>query len=122
MIVHVSSAFLPGQDLCSVSVCPQCLWKWLDTQALYGAKVIRNRLDGRERDSGGGRGIYRKKSPLNFKNIENCVCRLSLLPFIPPSTVPRRALKAVVEQQVWLETMHLRHEQIKSSRRGQLQL
>lgn len=115
MIVHVSSAFLLGRDRCRVSVCPSAPLEVAGHTSPDGAKVIRNRLGGRQRDSGGEGGIYRKKSPLNFKNIENCICRLSLLPVIPPSTVPRRALKAVVEQQVRLETMHLRHEQIKSS-------
>ena len=122
MTIHVSPAFLPERDHCSVSVCPSMPLEVTAHTSPDGAKVIRNQLGGRKRDSSGERGIYRNKSPLNFKNIENCVGRLSLLPVIPPSTVPRRALKAVVEQQVQLETVHLRHEQINSSRREQLQL
>lgn len=122
MVVHVSPAFLPGQDRCRASIYPSMPLEVTGHTSPDDAKVIRNRLGGRKKDSSGERGIYRNKSPLHFKNIENCVGRLSLLPVIPPSTIPRRALKAVVEQQVRLETMQLRHEQINSSRREQLKL
>lgn len=122
MIVRVSPAFLPGRDHCTASVCPSMPLEVTGRTSPDDATVTRNRLGGRKKDSSEERGIYRNKSPLNFKNIENYVGRLSLLPIIPPSTVPRRALKAVAEQQIRLETMRLRHEQINSGRREQLQL
>lgn len=122
MIVHVRPAFLPGQDRCSASVCPSKPLEATGHTNPDDAEVIRNCLGGRKKDSSKERGIYRNKSLQNFKNIENCVGRLSLLPIIPPGTIHRRALKAVVEQEVWLEATHLRQEQINSSRRKQLQL
>lgn len=103
----------------------QCLWKRLDTAALMMPRGPETRMVGRKKDSNAGRGIYRNKSSLNFKNIEYCIRGLHFLPIIPPSksiTIPRRALRAVVEQQAGLEALHLRHEQINSSRREQLQL
>lgn len=100
---------------------PQCLWKRLDTTALMMLRRSETRWVGRKKDSNAGRGIYRNKSPPNFKNIEYCIRRLHLSLVIPRSkstTIPRRALRAVVEQQVGLGTVHLRHEQINSSRRA----
>lgn len=112
---------------------PQCLWKRLGTAALMmprhqgrnqnGDFWSETRMVGSKKGSIAGRSIYRNKSPLNFQ--EYYIRRLHFLPFIPPSkstTIPRRALRAVVEQQVGLEALHLRHEQINSSKKEQLQL
>lgn len=109
---------------CSATVCPSLLQERLDTAALMMPRGSETRMVGRK-DSNAGRGIYRNKPPLNFNNIEYCIRRLQFLPIIPPSkstSIPRRALRADVEQQVGLGTLHLRHEQINSRKREQLQL
>lgn len=106
MIVHIRPSFLLRWN-CTVlvSVHLSMALEVTEHTSPVDVKVIRYQMSGRKRGSSGERGMCRIECPLDFKNIENYFGRLRLLVIIPLNTVPRRALKAVAEQQVQLETI-----------------